>query len=136
MVYGVTERPSAHRLYMEFVRDNPDWIALGLAAVNLWGSGIDGVRVPLQQVVAMAIREAYSRGLEGLPPRDIPYVPQVIKRPRPPQNEPFKPPIFGRRRRPDPPQEEVKPVIVFVARRRPPPPPERYTPPVLRRRRV
>ena len=105
----LTKKPTLNEVYMGFVTENPDWIKLGLSVVNRWGEGRDGIRPPLQMVIAEALKDAYLKGEAGEPAYQPPTKPPIIGRRQGPKQSPpapVRPPIIGRRI-PKPPKPPV-----------------------------
>lgn len=72
-----TEAAKAHVAYCE---DKPEWMALALECVNKWGKQ----ELILQHAIALALEDAYERGVRGEPPIEvIMEAPRVIRRSRP-----------------------------------------------------
>lgn len=53
------------RMYAEYAESDPEAVKAALAACNVWANSLNGKM--LTQVIAEAVREAHTRGLNGLP---------------------------------------------------------------------
>lgn len=88
------ESQKAAAAFRAYAAEHPEWVALGLAAINEWGDG-----VILQHAVAMALAQAYAMGVAG-------------NYPAAPEPEPETPPPPMRRTRPVAPAPQPVPTRI------------------------
>lgn len=70
---------AAYKAHVKYFDDHPEWAALALYPINQWGTG----KITLAHAVALALTDAYERGVANAYPEVPRAAPAFVRRPRP-----------------------------------------------------